>query len=121
MNAIYTSGMTISTPTGFYYYRGSQVPVYTKQNNDRLPDYKRMDIGSSWRLNKVDKNFEHYFTLTLYNFFNTRNYAFLNFNKTQGSDGKYYVPADKLNSQELLPTYRYVYSIIPSFTYSLKF
>jgi len=121
LNGIYTSGMTISTPTGFYYYRGSQVPVYSRQNNDRLPDYRRVDLGSVWRLNRIDKTFEHYFTFTLYNFFNTRNYAFLNFNKIQGSDGKYYVPADKLNPHELLPTYRYVYSIVPSFTYSLKF
>lgn len=121
LNGVYTSGMTISTPTGFYYYRGSQVPVYSRQNNDRLPDYRRVDLGSVWRLNRTDKTFEHYFTFTLYNFFNTRNYAFLNFNKTEGTDGKYYVPADKLNPQELLPTYRYVYSIVPSFTYSLKF
>ncbi len=121
LNAVYTSGMTLSTPTSFYYYRGSQVPVYSEQNNDRLPDYKRLDIGSAWRLNKREKTFEHYFTLTLYNFFNTRNYAFLNFNKIQGADGKYYVPSDKLNLKEQLITYRYVYSIIPSFTYSLKF
>jgi hypothetical protein len=121
LTAVYTSGMTLSTPTGFYFYRGSQVPVYTRQNNDRLPDYRRMDVGSVWRLNKQEKIFEHYFTLSIYNFFNTKNYAFLNFNKIKGDDGKYYVPADKLNLQEQLTTYRYVYSIIPSFTYSLKF
>jgi hypothetical protein len=64
--------MAISTPTGFYYYRGNQVPLYGKQNNDRLPAYKRLDIGSIWRLNKIGKSFEHYFTLTIFNFFNTR-------------------------------------------------
>ncbi len=121
LNAVYTSGMTISTPTGFYYYRGSQVPEYTQQNNDRLPDYRRVDIGSAWRLNRIGKTFEHYFTLTLYNFFNSRNYVFLNFNKIKGADDKYYIPADKMNQQEQLPTYKYVYSIVPSFTYSLKF
>ena len=121
LNGVYTSGMTISTPTGFYYYRGSQVPEYSKQNNDRLPDYRRIDIGSTWRLNRIGKTFEHYFTLTLYNFFNSRNYVFLNFNKIKGADDKFYIPADKLNRQEQLPTYKYVYSIVPSFTYSLKF
>jgi hypothetical protein len=121
LNMVYTSGMTLTTPTGFYYYRGTQVPVYTKQNNDRLPDYQRVDFGSSWRLNKSNSTFEHYFTFTLYNFFNTRNYAFLNFNKIQGADGKFYVPADKLNMQVQVPTYRFVYAIVPSFTYSLKF
>ena len=121
VNLLYVSGMAISTPTGFYYYRGSQVPEYGRKNNDRLPDYKRADLGSAWRLNKREKGFEHYFTITLYNFFNTRNYAFLNFNKVQGDDGKFYIPADQINIQNQLPTYRYIYSVIPSFTYSLKF
>jgi|WetSurSiteA1Bulk_404760.scaffolds.fasta_scaffold00024_4 hypothetical protein len=121
MNVIYTSGMTISSPTAFYYYRGSQVPAYSQQNNDRLPGYKRMDIGSVWRLNKTDRTFEHYLTFTIYNFFNTRNYAFLNFSKIEEEDGKFYIPSDKLSRQEQLTTYRYIYSLIPSFTYSLKF
>jgi len=121
LNVIYTSGMPLSTPTGFYYYRGSQVPVYTEQNNDRLPDYKRIDVGTQWRLNKVDKTFEHYLSFTFYNFFSYRNFAFLNFNKMEGSDGKYYVPSDKMNPPEQVVTYRYIYSLVPSFTYSLKF
>jgi hypothetical protein len=121
LNVVYTSGMTLSTPTGFYYYRGVQVPVYTKQNNDRLPDYKRVDIGSIWRLNKPEKTFEHYLNFSLYNVFSIKNYAFLNFNKTPGEEGKFYVPADNLNMAEQVVTYRYIYSIIPSLTYSLKF
>jgi hypothetical protein len=121
LNIIYTSGMPLSTPTGFYDYRGTQVPVYDEQNNDRLPDYRRVDLGSVWRLNRLERSFEHYLSVTLYNFFSTRNFAFLNFNKIKGDDGKFYVPADKLNSQKQLVTYRYIYSLVPSFTYSLKF
>jgi hypothetical protein len=121
LNAIYTSGMPLSTPTGFFYYRGTQVPVYDHLNNDRLPDYKRFDLGSTWRLNKEDKTFEHYLTLTLYNIFSTHNYAFLNFNKVQSKDGKFYVPSDRLNVPGQITTYRYIYSMVPSFNYNLKF
>jgi hypothetical protein len=121
MSINYTSGMALSTPTGFYNYQGTQIPVYDRQNNDRLPDYKRVDLGTVWRLNKADRTFEHYLTFTLYNFFSTRNYAFLNFNKIKGDDGKFYVPADKLNRTEQLVTFRYVYSLVPSITYNLKF
>ena len=117
----YTSGMPLSTPTGFYFYGGTQVPVYDDLNNDRLPDYKRVDLGSTWRLNKMDKHFEHYLTLTVYNIFSTRNYAFLNFNKIQDTDGSFLVPADHLNQPAQIATYRYVYSLVPSFNYSLKF
>ena len=115
LNALYTSGMPLSTPTGFFYYRGTQVPVYDKLNNDRLPDYKRVDLGSTWRLNKADKTFEHYLTLTLYNIFSTHNYAFLNFNKIQNEDGKFYVPADRLNKPVTdlnLPVHLFIGSFI---------
>jgi len=121
LNIVYVSGMTVSSPTGFYYYKGSQVPYYTEQNNDRLPDYKRVDLGSVWKLNKQKSAYEHFLTFTLYNFFSTKNYAFLNFSKTLGADGKYYIPADKLNTDEQVVTYRYIYSLIPSLTYNLKF
>jgi hypothetical protein len=113
--------MTLSTPSGFFDYRGAQVPVYEQQNNDRLPDYKRLDVGSSWRLNKQEKAFQHFFSVSLYNILSTRNYAFLYFNKIEGNDGKFYVPADRLKDPAQIPTYRYVYSLVPSFTYSLKF
>lgn len=121
VNVVYTSGMMLSTPTGFYYYRGKQVPVYSRQNNDRLPDYKRVDLGSVWRLNKKEVRFEHYITLAFYNLFAIKNYAFLNFNKIQDETGKFYVPADTYGMDEQIVTYRYMYSVIPSLTYSLKF
>ena len=121
LNAVYTSGITMTTPTGFYYYRGKQVPVYTGQNNDRLPPYKRLDLGLSWRLNRKEQRFEHYIALSIYNLFATRNYAYLNFNKIQGEDDKFYVPADTYNINEQITTYRYMYSMIPSITYNLKF
>jgi hypothetical protein len=121
VNMVYTSGMAISTPTGFYLYRGKQVPVYTQQNNDRLPAYKRIDLGLIWQLDKKENRFEHFISLSVYNFFGIENYAFLNFNKTTGGDGKFYVPADTYNMSEQVVTYRYIYSMIPTLTYSLKF
>jgi hypothetical protein len=121
LNILYASGMAISIPTGFYYYRGTQVPYYSSINNDRFPDYKRIDLSSVWRLNKTERTFEHYITLTLYNIFSIHNYAFLYFSKTTGDDGKFYIPADTSNPSELVTTYRYIYSFIPSLSYNLKF
>jgi hypothetical protein len=121
VNAVYTSGMTVTTPTGFYYYRGRQVPVYTRQNNDRLPPYRRVDLGLSRRLNRKEQRFEHYLSVAIYNLLATKNYAFLNFSKIQGEDGNFYVPADTYTMDEQITTYRYMYSLIPSITYNLKF
>lgn len=121
INIVYSSGIRYTTPTGYYYYRGAQVPFYTEQNNECLPDYKRVDIGTNIRLNKFEKKSDHYLSISIYNFFATKNPALLNFSKTSDSEGNPIIPADKLNYPELKPTYRYIYSFIPSITYYLKF
>ncbi|MBN2485077.1 MAG: TonB-dependent receptor [Bacteroidales bacterium] len=121
MNYVYASGMAITVPDGFYYYRGAQVPYYSGHNNGRLPGYHRFDLGSVWQLNKKQGQYEHYLTLNLFNFFADKNFAFLNFSKTIGNDGKFYIPADKENTVYQVPTYRYIYSLVPSLTYNLKF
>ncbi|MDA3891515.1 MAG: TonB-dependent receptor [Salinivirgaceae bacterium] len=121
LNFMYASGMRITTPTSFYYYRGSQVPVYSEQNNGKLPDYKRIDIGSDFKLNKGTKNFEHHLVISVFNFFGYKNPAFLYTTKTSNADGNFEIPMDKLNMQEQIVTKRYVFSVIPSITYNLKF
>ena len=121
-NFLYSSGLMTTTPTAFYNYRGTQVPIYTEQNNERMPNYKRFDIGSDFRLNNnKDGSFEHHLIISFYNFFYSKNAAFLYFNKTTDSEGNFVVPADKLNSSEQVPTYRFIYSIIPSINYNLRF
>jgi hypothetical protein len=118
-NLMYSSGLMTTVPTGFYYYRGSQVPLYTEQNNDRMPAYIRFDLGFDWRLNKQDDGpIKHHLILAFYNFFNDKNSAFLYFTKTQNSNGDFVIPTDKLNYPEQIPTHRYIYSIIPSLTYN---
>ena len=119
-NIIYASGMRLTTPTSFYSYRGDQVPLYTKQNNSKLPDYKRVDIGATFSLNKVASNIKQTLDISVFNFFGFQNAAFLNFNKIY-QDAKYIVPGDKKNESEQVPTYRYIYSVVPSITYNVSF
>jgi len=119
-NMVYTSGMRITTPTSFYGYRGGQVPYYSKQNNSRLPDYKRIDVGATFYLKKMNNIFNHTLNLSFYNFFSMINPAFVYFNKIEVDD-EYLVPADKQSPQYLETTGRFVYFVIPSLTYNLSF
>jgi hypothetical protein len=121
MNMLYASGLMITTPTSFYYYRGSQVPVYSEQNNDRLPNYKRVDVACDFKLNKTKGNFEHHLVLSVYNLLGQKNPSFLYFTKTENSEGDLVVPVDKANLQEQIATQRYIFSVFPSLTYNLKF
>lgn len=121
INAIYSSGNRYTTPTSFYWYNGYQVPVYTEQNNQRLPNYKRVDVGSQFRLNKNQGRFQHHLTLSVFNFFNAKNTAFIYFTKTVANEGDLLIPADKENPQPQVPTHRYIYTFMPSITYQLQF
>lgn len=116
-----SSGNPVTTPTSFYYYRGYQVPVYSKPNNDRLPTYQRFDLSTSFKLSKPSRRYQHDLTLAIFNMLGQQNPIFIYFNKTKIDDDKLVVPSDKLNNPVLTPSIRYTYWIIPSITYNFKF
>jgi hypothetical protein len=66
-NWIYSTGSAISTPTGFYTFNEQVVPIYDEKNNDRLPDYRRLDIAFKFILNKPEKRYKHSLTFSIYN------------------------------------------------------
>ncbi len=115
------SGSRITTPTSFFYYQGYQVPVYTKQNNDQMPMYHRLDFSTTFRLNKPKHRFSHSITLAIVNLLNERNPIFMYFNKYKNANGDLVVPMDRLNQEQLTSSIRYTYAIIPSINYQFKF
>lgn len=115
------SGQRYTTPTGFYLYRGVQVPNYTEQYNDRLPTYKRVDIGTHVNLSKKPKRVQHSLSFNLYNFFASENPFAVSFNKVEKMPGQYVVPANTFIQQKKVATYHYLYSIVPSISYKLQF
>jgi len=119
-NFTQASGTAITTPTSFYNYRGYQVPVYSEQNNDRLPPYTRLDLSTVIQLNKKKKKFNHSLTFSIYNMLGIENPIYLNFNKTLVDD-ELFVPADKLNPPDQTSSMRYTFKMLPSFTYQFKF
>ncbi len=117
----YLTGETITTPSGFYYYNGYSIPVYNEKNNDRLPDYHRLDISIGFRISKPGKKFQHNICFTLYNVYRRKNPISINFNKIIDEDGNYVVPSDLNGNYEKVPTAISVAGIIPSITYKFNF
>jgi hypothetical protein len=115
------SGSRFTSPTSFYYYRGYQVPVYAKQNNDQMPMYKRIDIAITLQLNKPNRAFNHSLSFAIINLLNQKNPIFMYFNKHENEYGDPVIPADRMNPQNLISTIRYTYGIIPSFNYQFRF
>lgn len=120
-NWFYMTGSAFSSPSGFMLYNGYQVPIYGNKNNDRLPDYHRLDLSVSFRVNKPGQRFRHNIVLSVYNVYGRKNPFSVNFNKIMNDNGDIVVPADLDGSYEIIPTKISVAGIIPSLNYTFKF
>ncbi|MFN2394585.1 MAG: carboxypeptidase-like regulatory domain-containing protein [Bacteroidales bacterium] len=120
LNWVYFTGSAITTPVGYYQYNGSTVPIYGEKNNDRLPDYHRLDFSFSWNLSKPQNSFQHSLNFGLYNLYNRINPVSINFNKIQNDDGNFVVPANYFESHDILSTQKYLGGFMPSVTYKFK-
>ncbi|MBN1598095.1 MAG: TonB-dependent receptor [Bacteroidales bacterium] len=120
-NYTLASGMRISVPTSFYYYRGYQVPLYTEQNNSSMPLYSRLDFSTTIQLNKIGKKFNHFLNFSIYNMLGNENPIFVYFNKSVDNNDDYYIPADRMNPSDITPTMRYTFKFFPSITYQFNF
>lgn len=120
-NFIYMTGSPFTTPTGFYYYDNHQVPIYAERNNDRLPDYHRLDLALNWLLSKPERRYQHELIFSVYNLYNRQNPVAVHFNKIEDENGNFVVPYDYYSDPELVSTQFYLYGIVPSISYHFKF
>jgi hypothetical protein len=70
----YNTGRPFSSPTGTYTLDGQQLPLYTQRNNDRIPDYHRLDF--SWTITNPsmkEKRWEGSWIFTVYNVYGRSN------------------------------------------------
>jgi hypothetical protein len=119
-NWIYMTGSTFSSPTAFYRYNGYTVPIYGKKNNDRLPDYHRLDLSTEIQLNKRERRYEHSLRFSIYNLYGRKNPFAVNFNKTLNPGGTPVVPGNLYLPPELVPSQMYLFQMVPSVSYSFK-
>ena len=115
------TGSTFSSPTGFYTFNDQTVPIYEKKNNDRLPNYRRVDLAFKFRLNKNPENrYQHDLIFSVYNAFFHKNIVAVNFNKVLDPQGDPVIKANFLNEQNLVATQTDLVRFLPSLTYKFK-
>jgi outer membrane receptor protein involved in Fe transport len=119
-NWIYFTGSAITTPIGFYQQGGAVVPYYGEKNNDRLPNYHRLDFSLSWIFGKPSYRFQHSLNFGIFNLYNRTNPISINFNKIKEPDGQFVVPINQYNHQEIITTQKYLSSFMPSVTYKFN-
>ena len=116
------TGSAFSSPTGFYTYNDVTVPVYDEKNNDRLPNYNRLDIALKFILNKnPDSRFQNSLTFSIYNVLAHKNIVAVNFNKVLDNSNKPEVKANYAIQQNLIATQADLVRFMPSLTYKFNF
>lgn len=118
---IYSTGAAVTTPTLFFYYQGYQIPVYSNKNNDRLPDYHRLDFTIRYKINKPERKIQHDLTLIIYNVYARQNPYVVNFNKIMNDEKRVVIPTNLYGGYEAVATQTSLSGIIPSISYTIKF
>lgn len=120
MNWIFYSGAPYSSPVSFYQFNGLEIPIYGQKNNDRLPDYHRLDFSATLNLNKnKESRFKHNLMFSIYNFYGRKNALFINYNKSEQSDGGFKIPSNLLD-KNVVSTQSYLFQFTPSISYNFK-
>ncbi len=116
-----SSGSPTTTPTSFYNFMGRTVPIYESRNNSRLPSYNRFDVAWNYRLNRNESaKFQHSITISIFNLYGQKNSILENFNKIDTGDNNFRVPTNVDDLAPISTTKVFVYSIIPSISYSFR-
>jgi hypothetical protein len=116
----YYTGSPYSAPVSFYPYNGEEVPVYGQKNNARLPDYHRLDVSATYRLNRNPENkFIHHLSFSIFNFYGRKNSLFVNYNKTETGDGSLKIPTNLVDTNRVTSQY-YLFGFAPSISYNFK-
>jgi hypothetical protein len=118
---IIMSGSAYSSPTGFYIYNNYQVPVYELKNNERLPVYHRLDLATELQLNKTGSKSEHKIKFSLFNAYGRKNPIAVNYNKISDEENNIMVPVNHTLLPGLVNTMTYLFTVVPSFSYSFSF
>ncbi len=108
-NFVYQTGQPTNYPIGQFEFQGLTVPYYGLRNQQRLPDYNRIDLSATLipKRNKTRK-MQGEWVFSIYNIYNRRNAASINFRKNQDT-----------GVNEAVRTS--IFGIVPAVTYNFKF
>ena len=108
-NFIFQTGQPTNFPIGQFEFQGLTVPFFGLRNDERLPNFHRLDIAATLTPRKNRKRkIQTEWVFGIYNVYNRMNAASINFTQNQDT-----------NSNEAVQTS--IFGIVPSVTYNFKF
>ncbi|MFD0931374.1 TonB-dependent receptor domain-containing protein [Psychroflexus salinarum] len=107
-NFVLQTGRPVNFPVGQFEFQDLNIPVFEGRNLNRLPTFHRLDLSATYTPEKKNKYWSSSWNFGIYNVYNRRNAASLNFeqNTTTGQN-----EAVRFS----------IFGIVPSVSYSFKF
>ena len=108
-NFTYQTGQPTNYPIGQFEFQGITIPYYGLRNQERLPDYHRLDLSATLTPKKnKQRKLQGEWVFSIYNVYNRRNAASINFRRNQDT-----------GVNEAVRTS--IFGIVPAITYNFKF
>ncbi len=108
-NFIFQTGQPVTYPTGQYQYLDINVPSYGLRNENRLSAFHHLDISATLTPHKNNnRNWKTEWVFSIYNLYNRRNAASINFRQNADS-----------GANEAVRTS--IFGIVPAVSYNFKF
>lgn len=106
---IYYSGASTTYPAGVYDVGGARIPLYSDRNEDHFADYHRLDLSLTLQGGRVPvgERWHGEWNLSIYNVYSRHNAWALDFRYDENG--------------ELQTNKFYLFTIIPSLSYTLNF
>ncbi|WP_233454621.1 TonB-dependent receptor [Hymenobacter negativus] len=105
-----STGNAVTYPVGKYYVAGQVVSLYGQRNADRLPGYRRLDVGATLdKPQKEGRRFHHSWNFSIYNVLGRENPYSITFQTN---------PDDPSRTQALQTA---LFRMVPSATYNFNF
>jgi hypothetical protein len=106
---IYATGNPTTYPAGRFEINGEYFPIYSGRNEDRRPDYHRLDVSFSFIPRPyTQKRWKGDWNISLFNAYNKKNAWMITLNQDRDTGRPY---------AEMF----YLFGIVPSITYNVKF
>jgi hypothetical protein len=106
----FTSGGFVTIPEGSFMYNGSAFNYYSERNGYQIEPYHRLDVSFTYKSRKNDKRkWKSEWVYGIYNIYDRKNIYTL-FARQEG----YYLGSSIFNKM-------YLFGIVPSITYNIKF